>query len=144
MDPIWRLGPHSWASSTSWMRLWECCSSYLTNTAGVAVLGHRDDNDKKRSLWQVKQSQTEMDLHNAICYHPHLPLSMHNYYYNFLLLLFLRLKLAQLLLDEKVWCATVSPHFCSIAHCHTYNSSGSCTPPSGIPITELVSSWQLL
>ena len=33
MGPVGRLEPHSRASSTSLMRLWGCCSNYLTNTA---------------------------------------------------------------------------------------------------------------
>ena len=37
MGPVGRLEPHSRASSTSRMRLWGCCSNYLTNTAGAAV-----------------------------------------------------------------------------------------------------------
>ena len=39
MGPMGRLEPHSRASSTSRMRLWGCCSNYLTNTAGAAVPG---------------------------------------------------------------------------------------------------------
>ena len=39
MGPVGRLEPHSRASSTSRMRLWGCCSDYLTNTAGAAVPG---------------------------------------------------------------------------------------------------------
>ena len=39
MGPVGTLEPHSRASSTSRMRLWGCCSNYLTNTAGAAVPG---------------------------------------------------------------------------------------------------------
>ena len=37
--PMGRLGPHSRPSSTSQIRLWECYSYYLINTAGAAVPG---------------------------------------------------------------------------------------------------------
>ena len=39
MGPVGRLEPLSRASSTSRMRLWGCCSNYLTNTAVAAVPG---------------------------------------------------------------------------------------------------------
>ena len=37
IGPVGRLEPHNPASSTSPMRLWVCCSNYLTKTAGARV-----------------------------------------------------------------------------------------------------------